>query len=55
MEDINAFEFAAGVYGLSIGITLLVWLVIVAIRWVSRDRVGYHAPAPAALPSHKNK
>ncbi|MGE5303858.1 MAG: hypothetical protein ACM3TN_11080 [Alphaproteobacteria bacterium] len=38
MEELNAFEFAVGVYGISLLVTLLVWLVIVAIRWVSRGR-----------------
>ena len=33
-----ALEYVMGVYGLSIAVTLLVWLVIVAIRWVSRER-----------------
>lgn len=38
MEKLNPFEFAMGVYGVSTVITLLVWLVIVAIRWLSRER-----------------
>jgi len=38
MESMNAFEFAMGVYGVSLVVTLLVWLVIVAIRWVSKER-----------------
>ena len=32
-----ALEYVMGVYGLSIAVTLLVWLVIVAIRWVSSE------------------
>jgi len=38
MESMNAFEFAMGVYGVSLVVTLLVWQVIVAIRWVSKER-----------------
>lgn len=38
MESMSAFEFAMGVYGLSLVVTLVVWLVIVAIRWVSKGR-----------------
>jgi len=38
MESLGAFEYAMGVYGVSLVVTLVVWLVIVAIRWVSRDR-----------------
>lgn len=38
MESMSAFEFAMGVYGVSLVVTLVVWLVIVAIRWVSKGR-----------------
>lgn len=38
MESMSAFEYAMGVYGLSIIVTLLVWLVIIGIRWLSRER-----------------
>jgi hypothetical protein len=38
MESLSAFEYAIGVYGVSLVVTLLVWLVIVAIRWVSSER-----------------
>jgi hypothetical protein len=32
-----AFEYVMGIYGLSILVTLVVWLVIVAIRWLSSE------------------
>lgn len=35
---LDALEYVLGIYGLSAAVTLLVWLVIVAIRWVSGDR-----------------
>jgi hypothetical protein len=38
METIKALEYVMGIYGLSLAVTLFVWLVIVAIRWVSRER-----------------
>jgi hypothetical protein len=34
----QAFEYVMGVYALSIVVTLMVWLVIVAIRWLSSER-----------------
>lgn len=34
---INALEYALGIYGLSIAVTLMVWLVILAIRWASSE------------------
>ena len=37
MESLSAFEYAIGVYGVSLVVTLLVWLVIIAIRWVSSE------------------
>jgi hypothetical protein len=40
METIKALEYVMGIYGLSVAVTLLVWLVIVAIRWLSRERVS---------------
>jgi len=33
----NALEYALGIYGLSFAVTMLVWLVIVTIRWVSNE------------------
>ena len=44
---VDALEYVLGIYGLSTAVTLLVWLVIVAIRWVSGDRP--HAQTPAKL------
>jgi hypothetical protein len=41
----NAFEYAMGIYGLSTVVTLMVWVVIVAIRWLSAERVPV-APLP---------
>lgn len=35
----KALEYVSGIYALSIIVTLMVWLVIVGIRWVSRERV----------------
>jgi hypothetical protein len=37
MITLRAFEYVMGIYGLSFVVTLFVWLVIVAIRWASRD------------------
>jgi len=34
----DAFEYAMGIYAVSLVVTLMVWLVIVAIRWFSRER-----------------
>jgi len=34
----KALEYVMGIYALSIVVTLMVWLVIVAIRWLSRER-----------------
>jgi hypothetical protein len=34
----NALEYALGIYALSLAVTLVVWLLIVAIRWVSSER-----------------
>jgi hypothetical protein len=34
----DAFEYAMGIYAVSIGVTFVVWLVIVLIRWFSRDK-----------------
>lgn len=34
----DAFEYAMGIYAVSLSVTLMVWLVIVAIRWFSRER-----------------
>jgi hypothetical protein len=34
----NALEYALGIYGLSLAVTLMVWLVILAIRWASSER-----------------
>ncbi len=39
METMNAFIYAMGIYGLSLLVTLGVWVVIVAIRWISSERV----------------
>jgi len=33
-----AFEYVMGIYAVSIAVTLIVWLVIVAIRWCSGDK-----------------
>ncbi len=38
METMNAFEFAMAVYGISVLVTLLVWLVIIAIRRIAHGR-----------------
>jgi hypothetical protein len=46
-DMVDALEYVLGIYGLSTAVTLLVWLVIVAIRWVSGDRP--HAQTPAKL------
>jgi hypothetical protein len=35
---LKAFEYVMGIYGVSILVTLMVWLVIVVIRWLSRER-----------------
>jgi hypothetical protein len=35
----DALVYAAGVYALTFAITLVVWIVILAIRWGSADRV----------------
>ncbi len=35
---LQALEYVSGIYALSIIVTLVVWLVIVAIRWVSSER-----------------
>ena len=45
MATLHAFEYAMGIYGLSIVVTLFVWAVIVAIRWASSDR-GSRVKAP---------
>lgn len=34
----DAFEYVMGIYAVSIGVTFMVWLVIVAIRWFSADK-----------------
>ena len=44
---LDALEYVLGIYGLSTAVTLLVWLVIVAIRWVSSDHT--HAKTAAKL------
>lgn len=45
METIRALEYVLGIYGLSVTVTLVVWLVIVAIRWISRERIGRYPAA----------
>jgi len=35
-----ALEYVLGIYALSIAVTLMVWLVIVIIRWLSSERPG---------------
>jgi hypothetical protein len=35
----DALIYAMGIYGLTFAITLLVWIVILAIRWASGDSV----------------
>ena len=35
---LNALEYALGIYTLSFAVTLVVWLLIVTIRWVSSER-----------------
>lgn len=37
MESLKALEYAMGVYGLSLFVTLFVWLVILVIRWASSE------------------
>jgi hypothetical protein len=46
MVVMDALIYATGIYGLSLLVTLLVWLVIVAIRWVSRERVEAKSTKP---------
>jgi hypothetical protein len=43
---LDALEYALGIYGVSFIVTMLVWLVIIAIRWLSGDR--RHAKTTAA-------
>jgi hypothetical protein len=43
----SALIYAMGVYGLSLLVTMFVWLVIVAIRWISGDRVETKSTKPA--------
>jgi hypothetical protein len=45
---LQAFEYVMGVYALSIVVTLMVWLVIVAIRWLSSERPVTTADAKKA-------
>lgn len=45
---LNAFEYVMGIYGVSVLVTLMVWLVIVAIRWLSGER-----PLSTAAEKHK--
>jgi hypothetical protein len=45
-DMIDALEYALGIYGVSFIVTMLVWLVILAIRWLSGDR--RHAKTTAA-------
>ena len=40
MESVQALEYVMGIYGLSVVVTLFVWLVIVAIRWASSERLA---------------
>lgn len=35
---LNALEYSLGIYTLSLVITMIVWLLIVTIRWVSSER-----------------
>jgi hypothetical protein len=35
---LNALEYVLGIYGVSLAVTMLVWFVIVAIRWISSER-----------------
>ena len=44
----DAFEYVMGIYAVSIGVTFIVWLVIVLIRWFSRDKPLASAGKPAA-------
>ena len=39
METIHALIYAMGIYALSLLVTLFVWAVIVAIRWISGERL----------------
>ncbi len=41
---LNALEYALGIYALSFAVTMGVWLLIVAIRWISSER-----PRPKAV------
>ena len=34
---LKALEYVLGIYGVSLAVTLVVWLVIVALRWISSD------------------
>jgi hypothetical protein len=38
LEAIEALVYVMGIYALTLGVTLLVCLVIVAIRWAIADR-----------------
>ncbi|HZD39829.1 MAG TPA: hypothetical protein VE131_03850 [Terriglobales bacterium] len=38
METLKALEFVMGIYALGLAVTFFVWLVIIAIRWISRER-----------------
>lgn len=46
METMNALIYALGIYGLSLLVTLFVWLVIVAIRWLSGERADPKPSVP---------
>jgi hypothetical protein len=41
---LNALEYALGIYALSLAVTMVVWLIIVAIRRISSER-----PQPKAV------
>ena len=48
MKTIRALQYVMGIYGLSLLVTLFVWLVIIVIRWVSSERAASNQPDPKA-------
>jgi hypothetical protein len=45
MESLHALIYALGIYGLSLLVTLFVWLVIVGIRRLSAEPIDSRPPA----------
>ena len=44
MKTIHALIYAMGIYGLTLLVTLFVWVVIVGIRRISGERTGSKPP-----------